>query len=518
LVADMSTILYSTDTKPAGKVNQVEWQDQNCGCILSDFSCRCGAAVGYQIMDRCRCCNEMEDASGRHDWFLFAQHVVAEPLRTPFGDLVAWRPSSRTSVGAAVRAQSIESAREVFGHSPRRARRSPHFLEQEDTRLSVRQGFDHWLHEKEQELRDREEAVLAEEARLFERDFELCARERLLRDMATAQEEAEKGLRSREAEDAARQAISRELASAEAQRLVDRARAEAAIEVRQAREEAEANCAQRIREAQRQFEERLQQAVEAERKKHHTAAVVEQEETTALAALRKEVQALQIAQKRAEADAEAAKVEARALRKTSQGGGGSCPSARAEVELPHLAHQQFPHQLAHPSAAAPPPPPVPAPTQQPVPHACLQEPAGFQPAAQAGAMDGATMERLAAAQRLSEKSRALDQREVTLNARMAAMQAQSANPLWAKKHENRDAFTRGRSPSPTFTSGVDAARAPHSYGAIPANLTSAAFQPSFAGPRYISPGLDGSGVPDFYRMDVDYDSTWLGCARRKGGA
>mmetsp|Transcript_44503 Transcript_44503/g.81293 ORF Transcript_44503/g.81293 Transcript_44503/m.81293 type:complete len:600 (+) Transcript_44503:61-1860(+) len=533
LLSDMSTILYSTDTKPSGQVYQVEWQDQTCGCVLCDFACSCGHPVGYQIAERCPGCSELEDEidSGRHDYFLFAQQVFAEPQRGPFGDLLTWPLSKPVK-----RSESIGAGRHgLGGNSPKRNRRSMNIRE-DDTWPKSRRTIEQKLRDKENELQSREEALLAQEAVLFERDLEQCARERLLRDMAASQEEAERKLRSLEAEvlangerskadDAARQAVCRELANAEAQRQVDRMRAEAAIEVRQVREDLEARCAQRLREVQREWEDRLREAVEAERRRYGASVSAHQdlEESSAIVSLQKQVQALQIAQKRAEADAETAKLEARAVFKAAghQGAGSVTPRREVpEVQQPAQPQPYFPEQMQMPA-----PHQFPqhmAPQHQPLLQQLPQQISQQQPQQAAPlAPDAATLARLDAAQRLSQRSQDLAQWEVTLNARQAAMEAQNGSLPWMRQG---DTVTRGRSPSPAhFAAGFGGqAHAAHllaepvSYAAVPPHLTTPGMHGNFS-PRYTPPVLSTSGVPDLLcRTDYAGDgSHWLGCARRQ---
>jgi len=518
LLTDMSTILYSTDTKPSGQVNQVEWQDQTCGCVLCDFACSCGHSVGYQIVERCLGCSELEDEidSGRHDYFLFAHQVLAETQRGPFGDLMTW-PLSK----AVARAESIGAGRfGTGGHSPKRSRRSS--IREDESWLRSRKAREQELRDKETELQSREEALLAQEAALFERDLEQCARERLLRDMAASQDEAERQLRSREADalangerfkaaaadDAARQAVCREFANAEAQRQVDRMRAEAAIEVRQVREQLEARCAQRIREVQREFEDRLQEAVEAERRRYGASVAVHQAASQCAAG--------SVTPRREAAHLPGSAGAVTAVPEMLQPVQPQ-PYFKEHYQMP--AQQQLPPQQQLPQQTVPQHQPLLQQLQQ-LPQQQAQQQS---PQAAGGAPDVATMARLEAAQRLSERSQALAQWEVTLNARQAAMEAQSAGLQWMRQTEG---VTRGRSPSPQhhlaqgFGGQAPAAHLvsePVSYPPVPPNLTTPAMPASFSGPRYTPPSLNGSGMPDMYcRMDLGGDAhNWLGCARRQ---
>eukprot|EP00929_Paragymnodinium_shiwhaense_P057547 TRINITY_DN2880_c1_g1_i1.p1 TRINITY_DN2880_c1_g1~~TRINITY_DN2880_c1_g1_i1.p1 ORF type:complete len:716 (-),score=117.93 TRINITY_DN2880_c1_g1_i1:230-2323(-) len=92
LAADSTVSLYSTDSRPIGAVDTGAPRWSSCGCSIVDFSCVCGAHIGYFAASSCRSCTEIQEREGlfSHLWFMSADHVQAMPRRGADGRPVQW--------------------------------------------------------------------------------------------------------------------------------------------------------------------------------------------------------------------------------------------------------------------------------------------------------------------------------------------------------------------------------------------------------------------------------------------
>lgn len=91
LVADASTTMYSTDSRPnrAADHGDVRCPARQCECQVQDFACACGVRIGYQMVDRCGTCTVSQE-DGSHSWFMNSRCVNANLRRDENGDVLCW--------------------------------------------------------------------------------------------------------------------------------------------------------------------------------------------------------------------------------------------------------------------------------------------------------------------------------------------------------------------------------------------------------------------------------------------
>eukprot|EP00928_Gymnodinium_smaydae_P031074 TRINITY_DN22931_c0_g1_i1.p1 TRINITY_DN22931_c0_g1~~TRINITY_DN22931_c0_g1_i1.p1 ORF type:complete len:638 (+),score=116.66 TRINITY_DN22931_c0_g1_i1:63-1976(+) len=222
LVASESIRMYSTDIEPnnivyGGASKPLPGQ---CPCRLRDFSCSCGAPLGYAIIEACAVCSQC--SKDDHPWLIIARSVVVQPRKNSVGETMHWPSIGCDSErGCLAVFPYVENVRPCVGEPQAFARPSV-----QDDILGVRMnplsdinGRDrfsgkHGLHVQKDDLKDesaelfrrarevteREDHVARREEELYQKEIEHRTRERTQREIEDAMELESEQLRLQKAD------------------------------------------------------------------------------------------------------------------------------------------------------------------------------------------------------------------------------------------------------------------------------------------------------------------------------
>jgi len=93
-----SVPLFSTDKCPDGVSFSEEVVMPGCSCKVQDFKCGCGLKLGYQTIETCSVCSQLQHEDKDHKWILSADCVSSQPCQLPNGDWKVWHPSDQLVV------------------------------------------------------------------------------------------------------------------------------------------------------------------------------------------------------------------------------------------------------------------------------------------------------------------------------------------------------------------------------------------------------------------------------------